>query len=1290
MMASGDHQRSHGSEDMTTGEGHAANDDEDLSLDGVELAPSVAFSSLADREEAVMKKEGVEENFEGEEKLQLSGSNLQLSSDEKEAGTVTMEPGGVGTPSPVKDETLILKSSWTQTEKDVVITLIVGSKLKSEYMDVAFTDDGVEVKLVDGRHWECQFYEPVVKQMSRVAFKNQSIILTVMKRTLDEWPLLQPEVESKAESGKPPYKISHAKNQWYEKDQDVIVVNMYVKQVIKETLSVVFDVRTLTIQFQTSDATFLKLYDQTTVDTMFSWTLDLRYSIVPSECKYRLTPALIEITMKKMETKRWGALEAPSAKEAAKTPSNTWMPASKTSEMKTSASSSTLSSKAETTSSKDTGCAPPKRSASSDWIPLDNKENSQKPTAKVSPLNKTTKEKPSLDIVVSPGTTGLDNLGNTCFLNSVLQVLANTRELRDYLLESQFQKEINTDNPLGSGGKLVVAFAVLLRVLWSGKHYSYAPSKLKNLVALKATQFTGFAQHDAQEFMAFLLDGLHEDINRVREKPYTETVDSDGRPDEVVAKEAWEVYRKRNDSFIVDLFQGQYKSKLVCPVCGKVSITFDPFLYLSVPLPKKQRTLSVIFVAKEERKRPIQYNVRIPTDATVEHLKEDIFKKTGVKPNDLRVFEAYRSKIHKFFPKNSSLSRVSTDDKIFVYEVLSEELAGEPVYEIAVIQRTVLPNQMPTKCSYCKRLTPENQSLKRCMKCLKVAYCDQLCQKQHWESHRMNCKRTPEPVGMPFIISVPESRATLSHLIRIMEAYARNSVDVFQPPVSEQSVQKLGQKSASATATMSSQCSAESGDDQQDICDATSMSSSSSMTEMDDFSERKVGDDDKPDAETSSIDSGHATSCASSGRSWQSFPSEEKELASPGSTMGDLESPTGDSVDGIPDKKSVPTTMVLGTPQMMERPQPLFHIRPVNEFGECLMGPEGESLPEKGNEPLDLSDKTFLAMDWRNNPQRISPRVFSPEVLVRTKSMSLDEDCAATNTQEGRGEITLDHCLSLFTEPEVLSPEEAWYCPRCKEHREATKQMTIWSLPHTLIVQLKRFSFRNFIWRDKLDKMVTFPTRKLDLSKYYMGPQPTSEPPPIYDLYGVVNHYGGILGGHYTSFARCADPVLWNANEIGWRQFDDSHVTLTSENNVMTRAAYLLFYRRRSPVFNPQRSLGGEEIQEEDIRTIEEEISNSAPVQKLSAPLPKTSASARLSSAGKEECSVEFEKKNLGQENMETDEKAKVSTECDIDDDEEEFFTASDVNTKLDLFGEKDCDSKQGVALRYTDMDLVD
>lgn len=59
----------------------------------------------------------------------------------------------------------------------------------------------------------------------------------------------------------------------------------------------------------------------------------------------------------------------------------------------------------------------------------------------------------------------------------------------------------------------------------------------------------------SQEFLSFLLDGLHEDLNRVKEKPYIETSDSIGRLDEEVADEHWGNHKARNDSVIVDAFQ---------------------------------------------------------------------------------------------------------------------------------------------------------------------------------------------------------------------------------------------------------------------------------------------------------------------------------------------------------------------------------------------------------------------------------------------------------------------------------------------------------------------------------------------------------------------------------------------------------------------------------------------------------------------------------------------------------------------------------------------------------------
>lgn len=80
--------------------------------------------------------------------------------------------------------------------------------------------------------------------------------------------------------------------------------------------------------------------------------------------------------------------------------------------------------------------------------------------------------------------------------------------------------------------------------------------------------------------------------------------------DQIVAKEAWTNHRLRNDSIIVDIFHGLFKSTLVCPECSKVSVTFDPFCYLTLPLPmKKDRTLEVFLVRSDPQSRPTQVSV---------------------------------------------------------------------------------------------------------------------------------------------------------------------------------------------------------------------------------------------------------------------------------------------------------------------------------------------------------------------------------------------------------------------------------------------------------------------------------------------------------------------------------------------------------------------------------------------------------------------------------------------------------------------------------------------------------
>lgn len=71
--------------------------------------------------------------------------------------------------------------------------------------------------------------------------------------------------------------------------------------------------------------------------------------------------------------------------------------------------------------------------------------------------------------------------------------------------------------------------------MYVGEDAYVAPWDVKNIIARRAIQFQGFAQHDSQEMLSFLLETLHEDLNDVTKKPYIEYKDSDERPDNEVS-----------------------------------------------------------------------------------------------------------------------------------------------------------------------------------------------------------------------------------------------------------------------------------------------------------------------------------------------------------------------------------------------------------------------------------------------------------------------------------------------------------------------------------------------------------------------------------------------------------------------------------------------------------------------------------------------------------------------------------------------------------------------------------
>lgn len=118
------------------------------------------------------------------------------------------------------------------------------------------------------------------------------------------------------------------------------------------------------------------------------------------------------------------------------------------------------------------------------------------------------------------GVAGLINLGNTCYMNSGLQCIAHIKEIVDYFLNNKHLPEINMVNPLGTKGELASNFGKFVQQLYFGNSSCCNPAALKRAISRFAPMFSGYMQHDAGELINYLLDGLHEDLNRVYDKPY--------------------------------------------------------------------------------------------------------------------------------------------------------------------------------------------------------------------------------------------------------------------------------------------------------------------------------------------------------------------------------------------------------------------------------------------------------------------------------------------------------------------------------------------------------------------------------------------------------------------------------------------------------------------------------------------------------------------------------------------------------------------------------------------------
>ncbi|CAO3674104.1 unnamed protein product [Rhizopus stolonifer] len=751
------------------------------------------------------------------------------------------------------------------------------------------------------------------------------------------------------------------------------------------------------------------------------------------------------------------------------------------------------------------------------------------------------------------GVCGLQNLGNTCFMNSALQCLSNTPELSKWFLAQNYKNELNRDNPLGMKGQVAEAFGELIEKLWSGHSHSFAPRDFKYTIGKFNSSFYGYQQHDTQELLAFLLDGLHEDLNRIAKKPYIELPDFDGKEDKEIAQCSWNYHRARNDSVIVDYFQGQFKSKLVCSECKNVSVTFDPFMYLSLPLPiKKKSKTTIVYVPYDPTQRVQRVVVTLSKDASIAHLQKKVAEMMSVEDaSTLLVVELFSHKIYKVFPQYEPVATIGSSDLIYVYQ---------------------LPGPVPPvpkkKISYRFNGNDDDEDMTEPQDedqlIVFPVYCATV------ENSEESYLSQPQQFGDPFIVAIPyryaNSHSVLYHLIsQHIERYTHfklfeevNEEEMEEPPAYEVAINQTSEQqqpihtAAAVTAAggkktepmanlfaMKVFCSTASyGRHSEELFPCSQNWNHNSLIDLRERSEReqnereeyeKAGnsneqvDTEMEEAKVEQVQEPEAEEVVEDAAE-EFYQNQAPHTNDDPLACSDIESFCSNENNAA---KLIQTKKVLKCP-------PSAIIRQ----GEGILL---EWCPKKAKqlfgESQFSSSNGVSASGWNEIEELGDP-----------------EDNSANLSEQKKKQVTLSDCLDEFTKEESLSEEDLWYCPKCKKHQMATKKFDLWHMPEIVVVHLKRFSHSR-TWRDKIDVLIDFPVQELDLTDRVLSVEDV-EDRLLYDLYAVDNHYGGLGGGHYTAYAQ-------NFEDKNWYHFDDSHVTKVDVSEIKTTAAYLLFYKRR-------------------------------------------------------------------------------------------------------------------------------
>ena len=759
------------------------------------------------------------------------------------------------------------------------------------------------------------------------------------------------------------------------------------------------------------------------------------------------------------------------------------------------------------------------------------------------------------------GLVGLNNLGNTCYMNTGLQCLSNCELLTKYFLEDYYKEFVNKENPIGSQGEIVEKYSQLIHHLWYGNNDCVSPIQFKVAFGKNYNAFADFRQQDSQEFISYLLDALHEDLNKVKNKPYVQAKDlSPGMPEEDQFKMQKDLYLCRNQSFIVDLINGFYKSTVYCPDenCKNISKSFEPFNMITLSLVNEAqlrkleefqneenkklgiRVLTVTFIPFKINYKPLKFPIKVKKEMDIFSFKKKIEALTGFNKNS---FEIYKMQGSEFVPIKPNII------------ILDEFLNGDKYVYLHQIPPYVFDKPLDYFDKTYNKLNSDHDKY--------------FLEEEKYEGNDLYDEYN----------KVEKKSKTDDDCERSAN---RMQIDDKNEDKNDQDIKKKLNKSFDEDIEMK--------DDSLNINKEKWI-----KAEFYNYSYSNEKSKDKKNEETRI----NRSRIVYINKEWDNTQIYLCILEMLEETRNDLEEIKAEwfkdikeftkkigkmedeAKKGEKNKKKNNDSAILDLfDQTANHPLMLQYLGVYNFNKTNIMEKKEnwknvvfpfdpkkstiktiiKSALEKNNELTDIELlfkiiwKPVFAKEYSEgaSPLEMEKSEKLEDILKTQKEDEFLKKNNAKNIKENEGKkknkkLKLEELLNNFNELEKLTKDNKWYCPKCKQFQLADKKMEIFTINEVVIIHLKRF--RN---NRKIDNLVEFPIEGLDLGSYLSNKSDKD----IYDLFAVANHVGGLHGGHY--FAYCK-----NCIDGEWYEFNDSHVSKIDNKKVVSENAYVLFYKRK-------------------------------------------------------------------------------------------------------------------------------